>query len=46
MMADLSWRHINILCGDTRGLCFRGIQELSTHRVCKEPTNHNLYFFV
>ena len=28
IMADLSWGHINI---------FHGVQEVSAHRVCKEP---------
>ena len=36
IMADLSWGHINI---------FRGVQEVSAHRVCKELINHNLYLF-
>ena len=36
IMADLSWGHINIFRGDTRG-----IQEVSAHRVCKELINHS-----
>ena len=31
--------------GDTRGLCFCGIQEVSARRLRKELINHNLYLF-
>ena len=45
IMADLSKGHTNIFRGDTRGLFFRGIQEVSARRLRKELINHNLYLF-
>ena len=45
IIADLSWGHINIFGGGTRGLCISWSQEVSAHRVCKELINHNLYLF-
>ena len=44
IMADLSWGHINIFRGDTRGLCFSWY----TRGPCsqgKELINHNLNLF-
>ena len=40
IMTDLSWGHINIFRGDTKGLSFCGIRRLR-----KELINHNLYLF-
>ena len=47
IMADLSWGHINIFRGDTRGLCFSwGCKRpLLVGPVRKELINHNLYLF-
>ena len=45
IMTDLSWGHINIFRGDTKGLSFCGIQEVSARRLRKELINHNLYLF-
>ena len=45
IMADLSWKHINIFRGIQEVSAFRGIQEVSAPRVRKELINHNLYLF-
>ena len=46
IIADLSWGHINIFRGDTRGLCFSWYKkEVSARRVDKELINHILYLF-
>ena len=44
-MADLSRGHINLFRGDTRGLFFVVIQEVSARSVRKELINHNLHLF-
>ena len=44
-MVDLSRGHKNLFRGDTRGLFFVVIQEVSARSVRKELINHNLHLF-
>ena len=37
--------HIHFSWGNKRSLFFGGIQEVSAHRLRKEPINYNLYLF-